>query len=223
MSARVRWVGACALAAVFSLGVASLVAAHVVKQVGPYTVAIGWVKEPTYVGEQNAVQVVIKDADGNPVDDLSPDDMTVVVSTGGQDSDPMSLAPTYDEDTGLGIPGDYEAPLIPTAPGDYTFHVSGKIHDTAIDETVTSSESTFDSAVEPIGIQFPDQLPAMGDVVTRIDRVDSRAGSAATSADRAASRASLALVVGGAVGGVGIVVGLVALAVAWRRPRATAG
>jgi hypothetical protein len=221
MSVRARWVAACALASVFSLGVASLVAAHVIKQVGPYSVAIGWVKEPTYVGEQNAVQVVVKDANGNPVDDLSPDDMTVVISTAGQQSDPMSLAPTYDEDTGLGIPGDYEAPVIPTSPGDYTFHVSGTIHGTAIDETVTSSESTFDAVVQPTGIQFPDQLPAMGDVVTRIDRVDARAGTAASSADDASARATLAIVVGAVVGGMGILVALVALLVAWRRPRPT--
>ncbi len=226
MSLRPRPGAAVALAALLSLGVVSLVAAHVVKQVGPYTVAIGWVKEPTYVGEQNAVQVVIHDASGNPVADLTPDDLQVVVSTAGKDSDPMSLLPTYDEDTGLGIQGDYEAPIIPTALGDYTFHVTGKIHDTAIDETVTSSESTFDSVVEPAGIQFPDQLPATGDVVTRLDRVDSRAqaaqtsaGSASASASDAASRATIAIVVGAAVGGLGILLALAALALTWRRSR----
>ena len=116
--------------AVLAIGLASVatpVAAHIVKQVGPYTVALGWVHEPTYVGQLNGVQVVIKDAKGNPVSDLSADDLKVVVSTAGQQSDPMSLAPTFDEDTGLGIPGDYEAPMIPTAPGDYTFHVTGTI------------------------------------------------------------------------------------------------
>ena len=212
--------------AVMAIGLASVatpVAAHIVKQVGPYTVALGWVREPTYVGQLNAVQVVIKDAKGNPVSDLGADDLKVVVSTAGQQSDPMSLAPTFDEDTGLGIPGDYEAPLIPTAPGDYTFHVTGTIHSTKIDETATSSDTTFDSVVDPSAVQFPNKLPAVGDLATRIERVDARVQSQISAANDAKSSAQGALVVGIAVGGAGVLIGLVglALAIMARRPRAT--
>ena len=212
--------------ALFAMGLASLatpVAAHIVKQVGPYSVAIGWVHEPTYVGQLNAVQVVIKDARGNPVSDLSADALKVVASTAGQQSDPMSLAPTFDEDTGLGIPGDYEAPMIPTAPGDYTFHVTGSIHATKIDETATSSDTTFASVVDPSAVQFPSKLPGIGDLATRIERVDARIQSQLAAANDAKSSAQAALVVGLAVGGVGVLIGLVAvtLAVLARRPRAT--
>ncbi len=212
--------------AVLAIGLASVatpVAAHIVKQVGPYTVALGWVHEPTYVGQLNGVQVVIKDAKGNPVSDLSADDLKVVVSTAGQQSDPMSLAPTFDEDTGLGIPGDYEAPMIPTAPGDYTFHVTGTIHSTKIDETATSSDTTFDSVVDPSAVQFPSKLPAVGDLATRLERVDARAQSQLSAANDAKSSAQGALVVGIAVGGAGVLIGLVALALAMmaRRPRAS--
>jgi len=193
--------------------------AHVVKQVGPYSVAIGWVQEPTYVGAKNAVQVVIKDKAGNPVSDLSADDLKVVVSTGNQQSDPMSLAPTFDEDTGLGIPGDYEAPIIPTTPGEYTFHVTGKIHDQSIDETVTSSDSTFDAVVDPAPIQFPSKLPALSAVTTRLDRIDARVAADRTAADDTASAATRALVVGIVVGGLGLIVGGVALFVSLRTRR----
>jgi len=212
--------------AVLAIGLASVatpVAAHIVKQVGPYTVALGWVHEPTYVGQLNAVQVVIKDAKGNPVSDLSADDLKVVVSTAGQQSDPMSLVPTFDPDTGLGIAGDYEAPMFPTAPGDYTFHVTGTIHSTKIDETATSSDTTFDSVVDPSAVQFPSKLPAVGDLATRLERVDARAQSQISAANDAKSSAQGALVVGVAVGGAGVLIGLVALAIAMtaRRPRAT--
>ena len=212
--------------AVLAIGLASLatpVAAHVVKHVGPYSVAIGWVHEPTYVGQLNAVQVVIKDARGNPVSDLSADALKVVASTAGQQSDPMSLAPTFDEDTGLGIPGDYEAPMIPTAPGDYTFHVTGSIHATKIDETATSSDTTFDSVVDPSAVQFPSKLPAIGDLATRVERVDARVQSQLAAGNDAKSSAQGALVVGLAVGGAGVLIGLVAvtLAIMARRPRAT--
>jgi hypothetical protein len=220
-SARV-W--AIALLAIGLASVATPAAAHTVKQVGPYSVAIGWVREPTYVGQLNAVQVVIKDSKGNPVSDLSADDLKVVVSTAGQQSDPMSLAPTFDEDTGLGIPGDYEAPLIPTAPGDYTFHVTGTIHSTKIDETATSSDTTFDSVVDPSAVQFPNKLPAIGDLATKIDRVDARVQAQATAASDASSSADTAFFVGLTAGGAGVLIGLAALALAFmvaRRPKTT--
>lgn len=214
---------AIALLAIGLASVATPVAAHIVKQVGPYTVAIGWVREPTYLGQLNAVQVVIKDAKGNPVSDLSADDLKVVVSTAGQQSDPMSLAPTFDEDTGLGIPGDYEAPMIPTTVGDYTFHVTGTIHSTKIDETATSSDTTFNSVVDPSAVQFPNKLPAAGDLATRLERVDARVQNQISAADDAKSSAQAALVAGIAVGGAGVLIGLVALAlgIMARRPRAT--
>ncbi|MDP9269936.1 MAG: hypothetical protein M3P14_02980 [Chloroflexota bacterium] len=210
--------GGIALAATaLALTLAATVVAHVVKQVGPYSVALGWVHEPTYVGQLNAVQVVIKDKSGKPVSDLTADDLKVVVSTGGKQSDPMALAPTFDEDTGLGIPGDYEAPLIPTAPGAYTFHVTGTIHSQPIDETATSAEDTFDSAVEPAPIQFPDALPAVGDLTTRLQRADARAQTAGTEAQQAKDAASAALIAGIAVGALGVVLGAAALVVTFRR------
>jgi hypothetical protein len=215
--------GAIAMAANgLALALAATAMAHVVKQVGPYSVAIGWVREPTYVGEQNAVQVVIKDKSGNPVSDLTADDLKVVVSAAGKQSDPMSLAPTFDEDTGLGIPGDYEAPLIPTAPGEYTFHVTGTIHDQAIDETVTSADDTFDSAVQPTAIQFPDPVPALADVVTRVERADARAQAALAAAQEARNSAGGALVGGVAVGALGVLLGLAALFLALRARRPAA-
>jgi hypothetical protein len=218
-----RRIGAIFMFSVLSTLVAtSLAQAHIVKQVGPYSVAIGWVKEPTYVGEQNAVQVVIKNAKGEPVRDLSGDDLKVVVSVGGKDSDPMALEPTFDEDTGLGIPGDYEAPLIPTALGAYTFHVTGSIHGTALDEKATASDTTFDEVVAPTAIQFPAALPPLDELVTRIERTDARAGDAQSAADDAGGMALIALIAGISTGGLGILLGLIGIVLAIRaRPRPT--
>ena len=99
--------------------------------------------------------------------------------------------------------------LIPTLPGDYTFHLTGTVHGQPVDETATSSDSTFDSVQEPTAIQFPNQVPSGADLATRIQSVDSRV-------DSAQSQASSAMLVGGAVGIVGIVIALIALFVAWR-------
>ena len=52
-------------------------------------------------------------------------------------------------------PGSYTTDLIPTQPGDYSFHLTGTIGDATIDETFDSSKGEF-STVEPItDIQFP--------------------------------------------------------------------
>jgi hypothetical protein len=205
-------------------------------------VALGWVHEPTYVGEQNAVQVVIKDASGKAITDLNDGDLKVTVTVGGKTSDPLDLLNTFDPDTGLGIPGDYEAPIIPTAPGDYTFHLTGTIDGTAVDETATSSDATFNSVVDGTGIQFPNQLPALTDIITRLDRIDARlsASPAPSSAPAAASAAPVdnssvdaanaaaasaqssantALLVGGVIGGAGVIIGLAALTLAMRGRR----
>ncbi len=241
------WVGhvrlAVPIAAIAALLVAGSTQAHVVKTFGPYSVALGWVQEPTYVGQLNAVQVVVKDASGKAVVDIDDGDLKVVVSVGGQQSAALDLLNKFDPDTGLGVPGDYEAPLVPTAPGDYTFHLSGKIHDTVVDETSTSSDSTFNSVVEATDIQFPTQLPSLTEITTQLDRLDARvsavasaspvaapvasappdttaidaATAATTAAAQAHDSASTALIVAVVLGGLGVILGAAGLFVATRR------
>ncbi len=249
---RLRRVGVgLALAALGATSLASVAQAHILKDFGSYSVALGWVHEPTYVGDLNAIQVVIKDAKGKPVVDLDNGALKVVVSVAGQASPAMDLENKYDPDTGLGVPGDYEAPLVPTAPGDYTFHLTGAIHGTPVDETATSSDSTFDSAVDPTAIQFPAKLPTAAEIATRLDRVDARvaalaspapavaapttdpavaaASTAAADAQAAASgahdAASTALLVGLLVGGLGVILGAIGvlLALGARRQRSAQG
>jgi hypothetical protein len=230
------------IAAIAAMLVTGYAQAHVLKDFGPYSVALGWVQEPTYVGQLNAVQVVVKDASGKAVVDIADGDLKVVVSVGGQQSAALDLLNKFDPDTGLGVPGDYEAPLVPTAPGDYTFHLSGKIHDTVVDETSTSSDSTFNSVVEATDIQFPAKLPSLTEITTRLDRLDARVAAvasaspaaavasappdtsaidAATAARAAAAQAqdsaSTALIVAVVLGGLGVILGAAGLVVATRR------
>jgi hypothetical protein len=227
-----------------ALSAAATAQAHVLKDFGPYSVALGWSVEPTYVGQVNAVQVVVKDKVGKTVTDLADGDLKVVVGIGGEQSASLALINKFDPDTGLGVPGDYEAPITPTTPGDYTFHLTGTIHGQAVDETATSSDATFNSAVESTDIQFPDKLPSLTEITTSLDRINARlsasgapAASAAapaptqdasladavaaaqSAATQAHDAASSALVVGLLVGAVGIVLGGVALLLVVRRPR----
>ena len=221
-------------ALLFTLLVASTASAHVVKPFGTYSVAMGWQHEPTYVGVENAVQVVVKDKDGKNVDDLASGDLKVVISAAGQQTAALPLEPSFDEDTGLGTPGEYDAVIIPTQVGDYTFHLTGSIHGTPVDESVTSSDQTFDSVTAGTDEQFPVKLPALSDLSTLVGRVDGRATSANTAAtqaqqaagtasteasqaksaaSRASDDASRAMLVGAAIGGLGVLLGLAGLVV----------
>jgi hypothetical protein len=244
---RFRRIGiALAGATMLTIAAAGTMQAHVLKDFGTYSVALGWSVEPTYVGQINSVQVVVKDKLGKAVTDLADGDLKVVVGVGGQQSAALPLINKFDPDTGLGIAGDYEAPLMPTTPGDYTFHLTGTIHGQAIDETATSSDSTFNSAVEATDIQFPNKLPSLTEISTSLDRINARlsaspapAASAAapapsadtgladavtaaqTTATQARDSASSALVVGLLVGALGVILGAAALVLVLRRsPRA---
>jgi hypothetical protein len=235
-------VGGTAVGTAFMLAlvISSTASAHVVKQFGTYSVAMGWLHEPTYVGVENSVQVIVKDAAGKPVNDLQPGDLQVVVSTAGQQTAALPLQPSFDPDTGLGTPGEYTASLIPTQVGDYTFHLTGSIHSQAVDETATSSDQTFDSVTAGTDVQFPVKLPALGDLSTLIQRVDGRAttaNTAATQAQQAATQAqqavataqqaanqasdnaNRALLAGVLVGGLGVLLGLAGLIVGLRASR----
>lgn len=220
-----------AICAVFlALLSAGIALAHVVKQAGPYVLEIGWQHEPTYVGEANGVQIIVHDADDQPVTDLTEDDVKVVVSTGGQQSGELTFAPGFDLAEGEGPLGEYNAPIVPTAPGDYTFHLTGAIHGEPIDITVTSSDETFDSVQGTSEIEFPTKLPTVTEIVTRLDRIDARIGTASlptqamvdaaqASAAEARQAADRALLVGAGIGFVGLLVGIVAVIIARRPPR----
>jgi hypothetical protein len=230
-----RWSVAVSIASagLLVLAVVAPVAAHAVEHAGSYTIEIGWQHEPTYVGESNGVQVIIHDGNDNPVVDLAADDLKVVVSTGGQQSQELTFDPGFDPEEMEGPLGEYDAAIMPTAPGDYTFHLTGSIHGTAVDLTVASGDQTFNTVVGTSDIQFPTTLPTIAEIATRLDQIDSRVANVQTatgptqaSVDAAAQAASdaqaaadRALLVAGAIAIVGLLVGAAGLLLAVRATR----
>ena len=223
-----------------ALALAPAASAHSGIEVGEYLVEVGWRNEPAYVAQPNAVQVtVVHHADAKPVTDLALDALSVVVSTGGQDSPSLSLVPAFDAVESIGPLGEYDAPIVPTAPGNYTFHVTGSIHGTAVDLKLTSGAETFDPVAGSSDIEFPAKLSNLSEVSTRLDRIDARIaalqsaqpGSAALEAAKDAAAAAKsakdtenqALLIGGLVGGAGFIVAVAALAIAMRARRGGAG
>ncbi len=161
---------ACALTGLLLLLAASPAAAHTVRKVGAYQFVVGWGSEPAYAGQLNSVQLVLTDLrTGKPVVDLG-DSLTVTVIYGTQRV-PLALTPTFDPDTGLGTPGDYRAWLFPTAPGNYTFHFTGKVGTQAVDESFTSGPTTFATVEDPTNAQFPVKVPTEAELSQRLDTV----------------------------------------------------
>jgi hypothetical protein len=167
---------------------------------GAYLMRVGWNAEPTYTGVRNAVQLFLSDPQGHAVTDLG-NSLQVQVLFQGQRTDQLALQPAFGAT--YGTPGEYDAPLIPTRPGDYTFHFTGTVHGTPVDESFTSSPTTFDSVKDDTSIEFPVRDPSRGELTTRLDRVSAREqalpGSieaAATSARRAGDSATRATVLG---------------------------
>ena len=226
--------GTCA--GLLLLSLAPLAAAHGHASAGGFNFVIGWSDEPALVGQPNGVQLFVYDADDKPITDIPADAISVVVSTAGQDSAAMALSPAFDVEEGFGTPGEYSTDIIPTAPGDYTFHFTGTIHGKAVDVSMSSGDDTFDGVVAPGDLEFPEKQPTLTEVGTRLDRIDGRietlqsavpAAGAITGAESAASAAQgtadRALLMAALLGGAGLVIAVIALSLVLRARRPVAG
>jgi hypothetical protein len=197
-------------ATVVALAAVVPASAHEVRTVGAYEFTVGWLHEPAYADEQNAVQFLLKQSNGNPVDDLG-DTLKVEVIYQGQTMPALSLTPTFDPDTGLGMHGEYLASLIPTRAGNYTFHFTGTVKGQAVDQSFTSSPTTFDAVKEPTAVEFPAQDPTRGQIVQKLDRIDPRITAAEATAKNDADVArnlAIAAIVLGALGTVALIITL---------------
>ena len=191
------------------LGAIAPAFAHVEKTVGKYKFTVGWGDEPTYAGFRNSVQLILVDARGKPVTDLG-DSLKVTVSFSGQTVS-LPLETTFDPDSGEGTPGDYRAWFIPTRPGNYTFTFTGAIHGQKVNQSFTSSPTTFDPVKTPSDVEFPAKDPPNGDLAARLVAIDGRvmgAKSAANSGKSTASTALILAIVGLVLGVTGVGAGL---------------
>jgi hypothetical protein len=225
---------ALALSAALVLIPAGVASAHEERDIGPFTLAVGFGNEPAYAGTENSVQMFVHDTKTDQaVIDLGPT-VKVQVSFGNQTMDQLTMEPNFEVGE-FGTPGDYRAFFVPTRPGDYTFHLTGTIKGRRVDEEFTSGPKTFSSVDDPSAVEFPVKDPTTGELSEAIQRLQPRVDGAVTAqrrqaadakalrddVDSAKSQATVALIVGGALGLIGIVVGAAGLAAARRARRGT--
>ncbi len=169
----------------------------------------GWGTEPAYAGQLNSIQLIVTHtADGDPINDPGAR-LTATVSYGDQTQE-FALTPTYDAATGTGTPGEYAALVIPTAPGDYTFRVTGTVEGVKVDIKVTSSPKTFCPVEDASAAQFPVKVPGTDQVAQRLDKELPRLATADGMSSEVSSAKTMGYV-GIAVGAVGVVLAAFAL------------
>lgn len=164
--------------------IVGLVSAHEGREVGDYTIEIGWRVEPAYTGLMNGPEITVSlheeseaEHTEEAADNLEESEATAEAEhseTGADDHEEAENSGVAGLDISLqvevifgpstrtfnlrpviGEPGRYTADLIPMRPCDYSFRVFGTIEGMSIDETFSASDGQF-STVEPIeDIQFP--------------------------------------------------------------------
>jgi hypothetical protein len=155
---------------VASLGIfASPAAAHERRTVGPYTFVVGWIVEPAYVNQLNALDLTVTEtATTKAVEGLEKTLKAELIAGGGSAIKPLTIAARF------GLPGKYQGQVLPTKVGDYTFHITGTVNTTTIDEKFESGPGRFGAIEDIAPLQFPASLPSNSDLAAKLDETSSK-------------------------------------------------
>ncbi len=120
---------------------------------GPYAIEVSWLNEPPIAGQANAMVMKVTYKD-NPASPVSDDEVNLIlnVSYGGQ-SMPLTLQPLGNEK-----PGQFIAPILPSAAGLYTVDIVGSIGTTDDIEVEVQPEKVLRGEA----IQFPQAKTGAG-------------------------------------------------------------
>lgn len=154
-------------------GVAALVAAapalaHEGREVGDYTMEVGFGIEPAFAGFENYVHLAVAHhGTGEPVTQGVAGSLSVEVIF-GQETRQMQLEPAS------ASPGEYRAFFIPTRSGQYTFRFTGAIGRQPIDEEFTSGPDTFSEVQGTSEVSFPVADPSTAEVAELLEQQNGR-------------------------------------------------
>ena len=226
---RIRIVGLAFLFVICTIILVSVPSAwaheHRILTIGSQQVefVVGWVNEPAYVDEVNAVDFwahyINSTCPQGSVDTACPvygldQSLQVQVMTGGQ-SQVLTFSPNLSNDVPPLFYGEYTASLMPTVPGSISFRLFGNVNSTPVNETFTCGATTFECVDPAAEIQFPQQIPSGHDLQVGLTNVQSQVAQM----QNEIQTAYIVAVVGVASGIIGIAVGAVAIARASKKKR----
>ena len=162
---RIISIAAAVAVVVASLGIfASPAAAHERRTVGPYTFVVGWIVEPSYLGQLNALDLTVTETSSTkPVEGLEKTLKADIIAGGGAATMPLTIASRF------GLPGKYQGQILPTQVGDYTFHITGTVNTTTVDEKFESGPGRFGGILALAPLQFPNKVPTESDLASKLD------------------------------------------------------
>lgn len=210
---------AAVLAAVV-FGDPRLARAHEHRDVGEYSLVVGFLNEPALAGEPNGLDLRVsrhaesampsaegehadEEEAGVPVEGLEETLKAEVSFGGGVDTMPLELEPRF------GQPGAYVAHFIPTRSGDYSFRIYGSIEGFEIDERFDSGPETFSPVANVADLQFPEKVPGAAEVQAAVNGIESRVVALERSRS-GSTRENVAI----ALGTAGLIAGIAGLAAA---------
>lgn len=156
------------LAAVALSASAAPALAHEGREVGEYTMEVGFGIEPAFAGFGNYVHLSVAHHDtGEPATRGVAGSLSVEVMF-GQEARQMQLEPAF------GSPGEYRAFFIPTRSGQYTFRFTGAIGGQRIDEEFTSGPDTFSDVQDTSEVSFPVADPSTAEVAELLEQQNGR-------------------------------------------------
>ena len=139
---------------------------HERRAVGPYTFVVGWINEPSYVNLLNSLDLTVTETSGGKaVEGLDKTLKADVTFGGSSQAQPLSLAARF------GQPGKYTGYVLPTKVGDYTFHITGTVGTTSIDEKFESGPGRFGTIESTDALQYPAKLISNADLAARLDQL----------------------------------------------------
>jgi hypothetical protein len=122
--------------------------AHGHTEVGDYELVIGFHNEPAYQGEPNGLDLFVTNMKTEkPVNGL--EETLHVEIIYGSSKQELKMETQWGQD------GAYTAYVLPTAAGDYTWHIWGDIEGTPVDVSMSSSPDTFSSVEPKSSVAFP--------------------------------------------------------------------
>jgi hypothetical protein len=192
---RILSIAAAVAVVIASLGIfAAPASAHERRTVGAYTFVVGWLDEPSYVGLLNGLDLTVTEtASTKAVEGLEKTLKVEIISGGGAATLPLTLESRF------GLPGKYQAQVLPTKTGDYTFHITGTAGTQKVDERFESGPGRFGGIEDLAPLQFPSRVASNADLAAKLDDANTK------------------LTVAIALGAVALVISLAALAQAMRR------
>ena len=208
--------------------------AHEDRETGGYKLVVGFMDEPAYEGERNAVSLrVTKESEDEEEESPS----TAAMSMGGR-HDPEAVAVEGLQDTlqvevthvpsnvsrtmnlraVFNDPGHYAADLIPTSPGHYRFRFFGVIEGEAIDATFDSRAGGghFDDVRVATAIHFPDAVASARELESAVRGLQAASEESHDEDDDRDSAATTMAIVGIVLGASGIAFGGVSLVLSIR-------